>query len=124
METYLRNQVDQYNNGIFKNIIHSDTKTKRTKQKELTQGWAFVQNRFFTSFPDKKQEKKRKKKRVRDLRTEEAGMQSRLIKMDKEIANKKQYLEKLNDDFKEREAGLDQLSGATIKKFQALQDKV
>ena len=47
---------------------------------------------------------------MRDLRTEEAGMQSRLIKMDKEIANKKQYLEKLNDDFKEREAGLDQLS--------------
>ena len=61
---------------------------------------------------------------MRDLRTEEAGMQRRLIKIDKEIANKKRYLEKLNDDFKQREAGLDQLSGATIKKFQALQDKV
>ena len=62
--------------------------------------------------------------RVRDLRTEKAGMQRRLTKMNEEIANKKRYLEKLNDDIKEKEAGLDQLLGATIKKFQALQDKV
>ena len=44
--------------------------------------------------------------------------------MDEEIANKKRYLEKLNDDIKEREAGSYQLSGATVKKIRALQDKV
>ena len=62
--------------------------------------------------------------RVRDLRTEEAGMQRRLTKMNEEIGNKKRYLEKLNDNIKEREACSDQLSGATIKKLRALQDKV
>ena len=45
----------------------------------------------------------------RDLSREEAGMQRRLIKMDQEIANKKRYLEKLNNDIKEREAESDQL---------------
>ena len=37
---------------------------------------------------------------------------------------KKRYLEKLNNGINKREAGSDKLSGATIKKFRALQDKV